>query len=309
MSHVQDRHPSTERLQAFLDGSVSSRERSRVEEHVASCARCAEELATWRVLFEDLDALRTHRPSTDFQLRVMSGFRVPTELPLAARLRAWATRPLRPGHLPADALQDLAEGILVGRGAARARGHLATCAACSTELHRWNTVMARLSDLGRYVPSQGFADRVMAGLAPSPVRAVVRQPAWARALVVARRFLPRTRRAWAALSGAAVTPAVTFGLLLYAVFSHPTLTPQALASFAFWQVTDFLTLAWGAAATGGMALAGSTGLAGLVSAMVDAPLLAAAGGVAYTVAFLVAVRVLYKNLIDSRSIRPRYAAS
>ena len=97
--------------------------------------------------------------------------------------------------------------------------------------------------------------------------------------------------------------------MLYAVFSHPTLTPQALASFAFWQVTDFLTLAWGAAATGGLALAGSTGLDGLVSAMVDAPMLAAAGGAAYTVAFLVAVRVLYKNLIDSRSIRPRYAAS
>jgi hypothetical protein len=206
-------------------------------------------------------------------------------------------------------LQDLAEGILVGRGAARARGHLATCAACSTELRGWTTVLARLSDLDRYVPAGGFAERVMAGFAASPVRAVVHQPAYARALSVARRFLPRTRRAWAALSGAAVTPAVTFGLLVYAVFSHPTLTPQALASFAFWQLTDFLTVAWGAAVTDGMALAGSTGLDGVVSAMVDAPLIAAAGGAAYTVAFLVAVRVLYKNLIDSRSIRPRYAAS
>jgi hypothetical protein len=169
--------------------------------------------------------------------------------------------------------------------------------------------LARLSDLDRYVPAGGFAERVMAGFAASPVRAVVHQPAYARALSVARRFLPRTRRAWAALSGAAVTPAVTFGLLVYAVFSHPTLTPQALASFAFWQLTDFLTVAWGAAVTDGMALAGSTGLDGVVSAMVDAPLIAAAGGAAYTVAFLVAVRVLYKNLIDSRSIRPRYAAS
>ena len=170
MSNVRHNHLSTERIQAFLDGDVPSRERRRVEEHLGSCARCAEELATWRVLFEDLDELRSHRPSTDFHSRVMSGVRVPVELPVAARVRAWLASLLpgdRPEHLGAGLLQDLAEGALTARSAARARVHVEGCTVCSAELESWTAVLTRLSELDRFAPGEHFAEAVIAGLRPA----------------------------------------------------------------------------------------------------------------------------------------------
>jgi anti-sigma factor RsiW len=313
MSHLQNSHPSAELLQALLDGDVSPRERTRLEEHVASCTRCAEELAGWSVLFDDLDELGALGPSEGFRARVMAGVRVPARLPLAARIRTRlaALAPARgrsTEHLDAGLLQDLADGALGARRASRARTHLEVCPTCTDGLAGWEPLFARLSGLDRLDPGEGFADRVMACLAAASEKAAVRrrEPAWARALAAARRFLPRTRRAWAALSGAAVTPAVTLGLLLYTVFSHPTLTPQALASYAFWQMTDLLLAAWDGLLSGGPTLARSLGLDGLVGAMVDAPLIAAAGLAIYAVAFVVAVRILYTNLIG-RTPRTRYA--
>jgi len=311
MSDIKNSHPSEERLQAFLDGSVPSREGRQLEAHVATCAQCSEELATWRVLFEDLDGLRPQRPSADFQARVMSGVRLPARLPLAARLRAAvaALRPgARPSHLRAGVLQDLADGVLASRQAKRAQAHLAGCTACSAELQRWTRVLARLSELDGFDPMEGFADRVIAGLTPAASPAVVRQPGWARALAGARRFLPRSRRAWAAIAGAAVTPAVTFGLVLFAVFSHPTLTPQALVSFTFWQFTDLFTAAWSGLLATGLSVTRVTGLEGFFDAIAAAPLLAATGVAIYAIGSGLAARILYKNLIDSRSIRPRYAS-
>jgi anti-sigma factor ChrR (cupin superfamily) len=303
MSDVHDSHPSPDRLQAFLDGEVPSRERRRVEAHVASCVRCAEELAMWRGLFEDLEGLRTHRPTGGFHARVMSGVRLPIGLPLAARVRdtLGSLRPhARPRHLGAGVLQDLADGALTARPSARALTHLDGCATCTKELRGWTAVVARISELDRFAPGADFADTVMAGIAPAAARAPVRRPGLARALTGVRRVLPQTRRAWAAIAGAAVTPAVTFGLVLYTVFSHPTLTPGALASFTFWQLSDLLFSAWSTGLSGGLVVARSVGLDGFVEAMVAAPLVAAGG---------VAVRVLYKNLIVRRSIRPRYASA
>lgn len=317
MSDINHRHPSEDALQAFLDGGVPSRERRRIEEHLASCARCAEELATWRNLFEDLDALPLHRPNADFDARVMAGVRVPEELPWAARLKVGLSGMLpfgRPEHLEADVLQDFAEGVLTARQAARARTHLEGCAACAAEARSWSTVMARLSELERLAPAEGFAERVMTRLRVRPAReaTAASRPTsrpWTRALAVARRLVPRTRRAWAAIAGAAVTPAVTFGLVLWAVFSHPTLTPQALVSFAFWQLSDLAIASWTAFVSGGVEVARIVGLDGLVSAMMDAPLVTALAVASYAVAFTAAVRVLYKNLIGSRSPRHRYVSA
>ncbi len=317
MSDIHDRHPSEDRLQAFLDGEVSSRQRRRIEDHVASCARCWEDLATWRVLFEDLDALGAHGPGPDFAARVMAGVEVREPLPWAARVRARLTGLLwGPEHLSADVLQDLADAALPSRMATRARKHVAGCAVCADELRAWSAVMDRLSGLERFAPAQGFADQVLLGLeaamgqrtaaAPS---AVLGRPLRSRVLAVARRFVPRTRRAWAAISGAAVTPAVTFGLVLWAVFSHPTLTPQALASFLAWQVSDLAVAAWSAVVAGGLEVARFTGLDSFVDAMLQAPAVAALGLALYAVAFTVAVRVLYKNLLISRSVRHRYASA
>jgi len=51
MSEIRDKHPSDETLQAYLDDAVPPRDRRRIEAHVASCARCTEDIANWRLLF------------------------------------------------------------------------------------------------------------------------------------------------------------------------------------------------------------------------------------------------------------------
>lgn len=319
MSDIHDRHPSEERLQAFLDGDVPARERRRLEKHVASCPRCSDELATWRHLFEDLDALSSHRPSVDFQARVMAGVRVPEDLPWAARAKARLAA-LVPAattrHLPADVLQDVADGALGARAAARAMAHLEGCAVCEAELRSWTGVIDQLSALQQLAPPDGFADHVMGRWATTTSRvgaakapAVAARRRWTRAWAGAKRLLPRTRRAWAAVSGAAVTPAVVLGLVLWTVFSHPTLTPQALASFAFWQLSDLAVTAWSALVSGALGLARITNLDGLVATMLDAPFVTAFAFTAYAVAFLAAARILYKNLIDRRSPGHRYASA
>lgn len=318
MSDIHDKHPNEELLQAFLDGDVPKRERRRIEEHVESCARCSDELAHWRGLFEGLDALPMHRPSADFEARVMAGVQVPDEMPWAARVKARLASlapQARPTHLPTDLLQELAEGTLTARRAARAEAHLETCTSCAAELRSWASVMDGLSALERFEPTEGFADRVMVGFeaATASKTEVVSGPAasprWTRMVAATMRFVPRTRRAWAAISGAAVTPAVTFGLVLWAVFSHPTLTPQALASFAFWQLSDLAVAAWTGLVSGGLEAAQMTGLDGLLSDMAGAPALTAAVFLSYAVAFIAAVRILYKNLMGGRAPRHRYVSA
>ena len=93
------------------------------------------------------------------------------------------------------------------------------------------------------------------------------------------------------------------------MFSHPTLTPQALASFVFWQLGDLAVVAWSGLVQGGLAVASASGLDALVATMLDAPGLAVLGVASYCVAFVCAVRILYKNLLDRRSLRHRYVSA
>jgi hypothetical protein len=173
-------------------------------------------------------------------------------------------------------------------------------------------VYARLGGLGRFAPREGFADRVMAAVrlrvpaaagavpARAPTLAGLRLPDWRRALATVGRYVPKTRRAWATISGVAVTPAVTAGLVLYSVFSHPTITPHALASFAAWKLTDGFSAAW--TAVGDLALDGAQvlGLDAVARTLLDAPLLLAGGALIYSAVSALALRVLHKNLSGSR---------
>jgi hypothetical protein len=117
------------------------------------------------------------------------------------------------------------------------------------------------------------------------------------------RFVPRTRRAWAALSGVALTPAVTVGLVLYTVFSHPTLTPQALVSFVVWNISDLLSAAGGVLATVALDAGQAIGVDAVVRTLFEAPFMLAGGALAYSLVSALALRVLYKNLLGGR----RYA--
>jgi len=294
-------HLSAERLQAFLDGDLPAGEVGAVEAHLAACARCGEELQTWRVLFSDLATLPAHAPSRGFGERVIAAVERPERLGVAARVGRWvaglAPQP-RESHVSSERLQELLDGRLATRRVARVRAHVEGCSACAHELDAWRSIYARLADLEGFRPSPGFAERVLARLAAAP--AAVRLPAWRRALATAQRYVPRTRRAWAAISGVAVTPAVTCALVLYTVFSHPTLTPRALVSFALWQVTDLMASAWGAIAATAVNLGRGAGLGSVLGTLVDAPWVVAGGALAYSLVSVLALRVLYKNLMGGR---------
>ena len=313
-----NRHPLDETLHAFLDGELDEHEHRRVEEHVLACARCEAAVTELQVLFGDLSSLRLHQPGTEFEARVMARVSVPAVLPwrerARARLAGWV---MVPEHPSGQTLQELADTGPSNRRLRRAEKHARGCTACAGEVSAWESLFGQVSSVDRFDPREGFADRVLEGVAlvgvpattlAAPARSRTRERARA-ALAAIRRTVPRSRRAWAAISGAAVTPAVTMGLVLWAVFSHPTATPGALASFALWQLTDLFVAAWSGLVTMGLAGASAVGLDGVLGALAGAPLLVAVGLVAYTVGFAAATRILYKNVISNRYPRHRYASA
>jgi len=394
---MSNEHLSAERLQAFLESDLPVRDVDSIEEHLAGCARCSAELDAWRILFEDLGELSSHRPIEGFSDRVMSAVSMPEPLPLAARLRgrvasnapvgsshvspeviqdfldgslaarraekieehligcepctteadAWIgmfqrleglesftpahgfsdqvmasvelhepfasrvrsrvaalVRAPTPEHVPDGILQDFVEGILPKRTVAVVEAHVAACTSCAHEVQEWQSVAAQLSTMDSFAPTQGFAERVMAGyrveqlvLAAAPV------PVRSRSATRLRRLIPDARQALAALSGVAVTPAAIVGVLAYAVFSHPTLTVGSLVSFAWWQVADMAA----AAVSGVSSLLLPGGTQSLMQVMASSPMAVGTGVLLYSMVSALALRVLYKNLYANRPADGRYA--
>jgi hypothetical protein len=317
-THNEHGHLSAERLQAFLEEELPIREHRLAGEHLAACTQCSAELEVWRAMFSELGEVAKLRPHEGFANRVMARVSVPEPLSLGERARARAASlfggAVR-GHVEPELLQDLVEGVLPRRHAARIRRHLDGCGPCTHEAEGWARVVGTLEALPRHAPSAAFADQVMARVtlpeaATSAARAVVpsgKQAMVARWLRKAQGLVPRTRRAWAVLSGAAVTPVATLGLVFYAVFSHPALTPGALLSYAGWQLTDMAAAAW-SAGWGLLAQAmTAVGAQGLFAGMASAPLALAAATTVYSVLVVLALRVLYKNLVTVRSVGIRHA--
>jgi anti-sigma factor RsiW len=311
MSHNINNHVNSERLQAFLEGELVTTERTVVEEHLHDCVRCSADLDAWRHLFSELVELEGLRPHEGFQDRVMAAVQLPERLSLAARLRA-RLGSLMPaavrGHVSSDRLQDMLEGFLPQHQTARIEAHLSTCHACSEEAGALSAVFRGLDRLERLEPSAEFAARVLEAVrvrAAAPAKAP--EPAWTRVLAWGSRLVPQSREAWAALSGVAVTPAVSVGLLFYAVFSHPTLTPGALASYVWWQVSDAALLTWTALAAFGLESAQASGAYPLFEALAAAPMVVAGGFLIYSLACAFALRVLYRHLIITHPLDGRYA--
>jgi anti-sigma factor ChrR (cupin superfamily) len=333
-----DTHLSAERIQALLDGALPSRERRRAEEHLASCGRCASEVARWRAVFEELDELPRLVPHEGFRARVMAEVEIPEPAPLAARARAFVRRlvPTVPGfaHPPDEDLQDLAEGTLPDRVAVRVRRHVDGCPSCAGELAAWQALLGRLDGLerldpgeefsrevmatwrleqaldglGHLEPGEGFAARVMAGVripepAPAPAPSRIRD----RLLAAARSLAPRTRRAWAALSGVAVTPVVTVALVVWAVFSSPAVTPGALLAFTGWKAAELAAAGWTAVSGWIVESAGGFLLWEALASLFGAPGTVAAAALAVAAGTLVSLWVLYRNLIATHAVDGRYA--
>jgi len=336
-----DEHLSASGLQAFLDDGLPRREHRAVEEHLAGCARCEARLEAWSGLFEGLDGLPRLVPHEGFQSRILADVRVPEARPWAARV--WETLAgWLPGgaHLGTRTLQELAHGELARREAVQARSHLDGCRRCATAFAPWRALAEELGSLerlapspefagevmvtwrlqrelaalGRFAPSRGFSEAVMAGVrlrrpaeAASPVVRPSEAGAWGRLQAAARRLVPQTRQAWAALSGVAVTPVVTLGLVAWTVFSHPALTAGSLASFAWWKLTDLASVAWSTGSTFALESAGVFQIWETLGGLLASPGTLALVGLAFCAGSLASSWVLYRHLIATPHGDGRYA--
>ncbi|RMH11937.1 MAG: hypothetical protein D6701_14260, partial [Gemmatimonadetes bacterium] len=208
-------------------------------------------------------------PAPGFAERVLAGLReapAPTALPAAARervptgvgatagaaapwpaatgtgarVRRWLGRDRDPIELTPEVLQDYLDGALPVAAMARVDARLAESPEALAELREWERLFGGLDGLGHVAPSPQLHHRIMAQVRVGQLVRAVQQPTtlgerlWARV----RRFVPRTRRAWAVISGVAVTPASVVALVLYAVFSSSSMTPGDLVAFVSWQLRD-----------------------------------------------------------------------
>ena len=307
MTGTSDEHLSAEVLQAFLEGDLPQREGASVEEHLGSCALCSSEAEVWQSLFTELSSLAPVSPREGFQDRVMADVEIPQRLPLVARLtsRIAALLPGRDSdHITEERLQGMLDGLVPARQVARMEAHLSSCEQCTMQADSWRSVFATLDRLPRLEPSQQFAHGVMAALRmPSAIAASVSVSVWYKAGVWAGKLMPRTREAWAAASGVAVAPAVTAGLVLSALVSHPTLTPSSLASYALWQLSDVASIAWSVLS----AMVQGSGALSLFNGSPAAPLMVASGVLLYAAVCAFAVRVVYRHVYANHPSDGRYA--
>ena len=312
-------HLTAERIQAFLDESLSREERVRVQEHAAFCGRCQAELETWQLLYSELGELAELSPAPGFQDRVLAGL-VPAGLVAPKRVFGWSRRRAgreaaavrAAGHLSPERLQDFIEGLLPARQMARVSTHLEACGGCRHEEQQWRGLMQGIEKLPVMAPSSAFARQVMGririGRLMRPVAPrTARWPALTRALAWTGRLVPRTQRAWAVVSGIALTPFTVGALLAYAVFSNPLVTPGGLASLLWWRISD------AAAALAGLFTEGlvESPIAfyaySVLEVLAGAPAITAMVAVSLCAATSLSGWVLYRNLITTRTVDGNYA--
>ncbi len=309
------KHPKThltaERIQAFLDDALSRDERAEVQEHATFCGGCQAELEAWQLLYSELGELPELSPAEGFRGRVLAG--LDTAVPTAAaekRPAGWLRRRALQAaeHLNPERLQDYVEGLLPARQMARVSAHLEACGNCRSEEEQWRSLIQGIEKLPVMAPSHAFAGQVMARIRIGRlVRPVAASTAHGRALAWASRLVPRTQRAWAVISGIALTPLTVSALIAYAVFSNPLVTPGGLASFLWWRISGGATALWGLLADGivesGIAFYGYS----FLDLVAGAPAVTAMVAVSFGAATTLAGWVLYRNLITARTVDGNYA--
>jgi anti-sigma factor RsiW len=306
-------HLTAERIQAFLDAALSSEESAAVREHATFCGDCQTELDSWRLLYSELSELPELSPAPGFATRVLTALdpavlKAETEKPLFGRLRQWAARTAE--HVEPERLQDYVEGLLPSRQMARVSAHVKACEACRSEELRWEELIHGLECLPELAPSEAFSGRVMAQLA---IGDLVRTPApsatrqWV--LGWAERLIPRTQKAWAVISGVALTPVTVVALLAHAVFSNPLVTPGHLASFLWWKVTGGVSALAGIFADGVLESPLVFYAYSVLGALANAPVLTAMVAVSLAAATSLSGWVLYRNLMTTRTVDGNYATA
>ena len=128
-----------------------------------------------------------------------------------------------------------------------------------------------------------------------------------RATAWIRGFLPHTRRGWAIAGGVASAPTITFGALVYLVFSHPMLSMGSLATYLSWKAGGLISAAISAVAGGLVESVAVFQAYSLVDTLREFPLLVGLGGLVFSALSAGALWVLYRNLIAMPSVDERYA--
>lgn len=109
----RQQHPTTERLEAFVEGSLARTEREVVASHLLSCPRCDADVEDWRAIFTALATLPRFAPALGFGNRVMAHVRIPE--PWHSRASAWIDRLLPKSAFGwAAALAVLALPVIAG---------------------------------------------------------------------------------------------------------------------------------------------------------------------------------------------------
>ncbi len=74
-------HPSSERLEALVEGTLDEAEQAVLNSHVIGCPRCQAELEEWRSLFVALASLPLMEPSVQFSEHIMASINLSVPLP------------------------------------------------------------------------------------------------------------------------------------------------------------------------------------------------------------------------------------
>lgn len=303
-------HLSPDLMQSFLDGEASPGETAHVRGHTASCARCRSELDAWRVLFSELGDLGDMAPSPAFRTRVLESLArdVPERLSLAARVARWvrrragvgaraATAVPTPVHPGPERLQDLLEGLLPRPEALTVESHLHACDPCRRELEGWRSLVMSLQALPSFAPNAELRERVMAHVRVQIALVAARPSPRERLQLLLGSVSPRTRKGVAALAGAGITPAVTLGMVAWAVFSHPLVTMGSLLSFVWLRGSDLLAATLGGALQRISAGASSLPLQPALDVLGGSLAAAAVAATGLAALTLVAAWVLYRNVL------------
>ena len=105
----------------------------------------------------------------------------------------------------------------------------------------------------------------------------------------------------------AVTPLATLGLLVWTLATHPTLTPGALAAFAWWKASELAGVAWQAVASTVVESSGLFEVYSFIGSLVSSPALLVLAFVAMSVGTVSAAWILYRNLVVTPPPDGRYA--
>ena len=86
-------HPTSEKLQGFVELSLDAAEHAVLESHVMSCESCQTEVAEWRSLFTAIKDLPQFAPSKHFADLVMANVKLPDPwyVKAAARVKSEMT--------------------------------------------------------------------------------------------------------------------------------------------------------------------------------------------------------------------------